>query len=46
MNNIASVSVSTGIFFADVVIETIGGKQIVASGFRKFDAREIVRLLT
>jgi len=46
INNIASISISTGILFADVVIESIGGEKIVASGFRKSDAREIVRLLT
>jgi hypothetical protein len=46
LNNIASVSVRTGILFADVVIESTGGNSIVASGFRKSDAREIVELLT
>jgi hypothetical protein len=45
-NNIASVSIGSGIFFADVIIETFGGKKVVASGFRKRDAKEIVRLLT
>jgi len=45
-NNIASVSIGSGIFFADVIIETIGGKKVVANGFRKRDAKEIVRLLT
>jgi len=45
-NNIASVSISSGIFFADVVIESIGGKRVVASGFKKSDARTIVELLT
>lgn len=43
---IASVSIGSGIFFADVVIETIGGKRVVASGFKKSDAKEVVRLLT
>ncbi|GHS89223.1 hypothetical protein FACS1894201_10630 [Bacteroidia bacterium] len=45
-NNVASVSIGSGILFADVVIESNGGKRIVASGFRKVDAREIIRLLT
>ena len=45
-NNIASVSIGSGIFFADVIIETIGGQKVVANGFRKRDANEIVRLLT
>jgi hypothetical protein len=45
-SNIASVSIGSGIFFADVIFETIGGKRVVASGFRKSEAREIVRLLT
>jgi len=45
-NKIASVSIGSGIFFADVIIETIGGKRIVASGFKKADAKTIVGLLT
>lgn len=44
--NIASVKLRTGFFFADVIIESTGGKQIEAMGFRKGDAREIVRLLS
>ena len=45
-NNIASVSIGSGIFFADVVIESIGGKRTVASGFKKSEAKQIVNLLT
>ena len=45
-NNVASVSVFLRIFFADIAIETWGGKRIVGRGFKKEDAREIVRLLT
>lgn len=45
-DNIASVYIVSRVFFADVVIETIGGKQIRASGFKKGDARTIVSLLT
>jgi hypothetical protein len=44
-SNVASVSVGSGIFFADVVIESNGGKRVVASGFRKTDARTIMGLL-
>lgn len=43
--NIASVFFNSHIFFADIVIETIGGKKIVATGFMKVDARTIVELL-
>ncbi|MCL2289101.1 MAG: hypothetical protein FWC34_00120 [Bacteroidetes bacterium] len=45
-SNIASVSIGAGIFFADVIIETIGGKRIVASGFKKADSKKIIHLLT
>ena len=45
-NNIASVSIGSGIFFADVIIESIGGKRTVASGFKKSEAKQIVNLLT
>ena len=44
-SSIASVSIQSGIFFADVIIESAGGKRIVGNGFIKRDAREIVRLL-
>ena len=44
-NNVASVSVGAGIFFADVIICSNGGQRIVASGFTKSVAREIVELL-
>jgi hypothetical protein len=45
-NNVASVSLSSGIIFADVIIESIGGKKITANGFKKSDAQTIVSLLT
>jgi hypothetical protein len=45
-SNIASVSVGGGIFFADVIVGSKGGERIVASGFKKADARAIVGLLT
>lgn len=44
--NIASVYIGSGLFFADIVIETTGGKQVRASGFKKNDARTIVALLS
>lgn len=43
--NIASVYVGSGLLFADVVIETTGGKEVRATGFKKSDARAIVALL-
>ncbi|MDR1414932.1 MAG: hypothetical protein LBI96_03890 [Odoribacteraceae bacterium] len=45
-SNIASVSIGTGIFFADVIIESYGGNKIVASGFKKREAKEVMNLLT
>ncbi len=46
IRNIASVYGRFGVFFADVAIESVGGKQVVASGFSKADVREIVQLLS
>lgn len=43
--NIASVYIRSGLLFADVVIETTGGKEVRATGFKKSDARAIVALL-
>lgn len=43
--NIASVRVRKGLLFADIVIESTGGGTIVAKGFTRDDAKEIVRLL-
>lgn len=43
--NIASVYIGSGLLFADIVIETTGGKQVRATGFKKCDARAIVALL-
>ena len=45
-HNIASVHIGSGLLFADIVIESTGGKEVRANGFRKRDAREIVNLLT
>ena len=44
-NNIASVRVIKGLLFADIVIESTGGGSIVAKGFAKGDATEILKLL-
>ena len=44
--NIASVYLREGMFFADVCIETTGGATYWSEGFRKSDARKIERLLT
>lgn len=44
-DNIASVSLREGVFFADVRIETTGGATYYSEGFRKSDARKIERLL-
>lgn len=44
--NIASVHIGSGLLFADIVIETTGGKEIRVSGFRKREAREIMNVLT
>lgn len=44
--NIASVYIGSGLLFADVVIETTGGKEIRALGFKKSDAKAIVSLLS
>lgn len=43
--NIASVHIGSRLLFADIVIETTGGKQVRATGFKKSDARTIVALL-
>lgn len=44
--NIASVHIGAGLFFADIVIETTGGKEVRAKGFSKRDAREIMLMLS
>ena len=42
---IGSVSRSAGLLFCDVTIETSGGVTILANGFSRSDANEIVNLL-
>ena len=43
---IASIQIDKHILFADVIIETRGGREIVAHGFTRDDADEIKELLT
>ncbi len=43
--NIASVSISSGLFFADVTIASKGGEWITAQGFTKSKAKQIVNEL-
>ncbi len=43
--NIGSVTLNSGMFFADIVIETNGGQITRASGFTKSDAKRIIELL-
>lgn len=45
-DNVASVRIASGLVFADVIIESTGGKEIRASGFKKRDAREIMEILS
>lgn len=43
--NIASVSLSSGLFFADVIVSSNGGEWIKARGFSKSNAKEILNIL-
>lgn len=45
-SNIGSVSLKSGVIFADIIIETNGGQITVINGFTKSDAKQIVRLLS
>jgi hypothetical protein len=42
---IASVHMRSGLLFANIIIESFGGREIVARGFSKSDARRVVELL-
>lgn len=42
---IASIQIDTHILFADIIIETRGGREIIARGFTRDDADEIRELL-
>jgi len=44
--NIGSVSLKSGILFADIIIETNGGQITLINGFSKSDAKQIVKLLS
>lgn len=46
LSHVASVHIESRIFFADVVIETVGGRRVVATGFTKSDARSIVSMIS
>lgn len=43
---IASIQVDKHLLFADIIIETRGGREIVARGFTRDDADEIKELLS
>ena len=43
---IASVRIDAGLLFADIIIESFGGRPIVAHGFLKSDAKRIMALLS
>jgi len=43
---IGCVSMSAGLLFSDVTIETNGGNTICAKGFTRSDAKQIVRMLS
>ena len=44
-NCVASVHMRSGLIFADIVIESSGGREIVARGFTKRDARSVLNIL-
>lgn len=44
-SSIGSVTIDKHILFADIIIETKGGKEIRAHGFSRSDANEIYELL-
>lgn len=43
---IASIEVDKGVLFADIIIETRGGREIIARGFTRMDADRIKEMLT
>ena len=43
---IGCVSRTAGLLFCDVIIETNGGRTILANGFTRSDAEKIVKLLS
>lgn len=44
-SSISSVRVLSNILFADVIVESSGGRRMEINGLSKSDAREIVRIL-
>lgn len=44
-NNIASVSISSGLFFVDIIVASKGGEWIKAQGFNKSKAKNIVKII-
>jgi hypothetical protein len=42
---IGSISIQKGLLFADIYIETRGGREVVARGFSRSDAEKIASLL-
>lgn len=46
LSHIASLHIDSRILFADIIIETLGGQRVVASGFTKSDAVTIVTILS
>lgn len=42
---IGSVSIQKHLLFADIYIETKGGREIIARGFTRYDAEEIASLI-
>jgi len=44
--SIASITISEGVLFSEIIIESLGGNKIYAIGFLKSDARKIKESLT
>lgn len=43
---IASVEIDKSVFFVDIIIESRGGRSIIARGFTRSDANDIKQLLS
>lgn len=44
-SSLGCITIDKHVLFADVIIETNGGKRIVAKGFTRDDAEEIARII-
>lgn len=44
--NVCSVSIHENILFGDILVETKGGVNIIACGFLKSEAKQIIEILT